>query len=76
MPLAELWAATPELHDKRIAQLIPLAGSGKLLDEQIASQEFRDFLALVPSKFLDRYVDECLHSTFDGSGYALQEGVS
>jgi hypothetical protein len=77
MALTELWkTAHKEIQDKHIQQVIGFAGDGKLRDGGIASKEFRDFLALVPSSFLTRYADECLTGKFDGSGFALQDVIN
>ena len=77
MALTELWKTAPkEVYDKTIAQVIGFAGEGKLRDGGPASNEFRDFLALVPSSFLARYAGECLTDKFDGSGFALQDVIN
>ncbi|MBL9182951.1 MAG: hypothetical protein JNN17_12490 [Verrucomicrobiaceae bacterium] len=77
MPLTELWnSAQQELQEKQVQQIIAFAGDGKLRDGSIASFEFRSFLALVPSKLLARYANECLTDKFDGSGLALQDVIN
>ena len=77
MGLAELWSTSREqLIDKRVYQIIAFAGNGQLLDGGTAAYEFRQFLALVPSSFLERYADECLRESFVGSGFALQDVVN
>jgi hypothetical protein len=77
MPLTELWnSAQQELQEKQVQQIIAFAGDGKLRDGSLASFEFRSFLALVPSKLLARYANECLTDKFDGSGLALQDVIN
>lgn len=77
MALTDLWQSSPDqLREKHVNQVITFAGSGKLRDGGDASQEFRDFLGLVPSVSLARYVDECLTTKFDDSGLALQDVVN
>jgi hypothetical protein len=77
MALADLWNTSPDqLRDKHVQQVIAFAGSGKLRDGGDASGEFRDFLSLVPSTFLSRYVEECLTTKFEGNGLALQDVVN
>ena len=77
MALTELWkTAHKQIQDKHIQQVIGFAGDGKLRDGGIASQEFRDFLAIVPSSFLERYANDCLSEKFEGSGFALQEVIN
>jgi hypothetical protein len=77
MALTELWkTAHKEIQDKHVQQVIGFTGDGKLRDGGIASKEFRDFLALVPSNFLSRYANDCLTDKFDHSGLALQDDYS
>jgi hypothetical protein len=77
MGLAELWSTSREqLIDKRVQQIIAFAGDGLLADGGTAAHEFRQFLALIPSSFLERYADECLRESFVSSGFALQDIVN
>jgi hypothetical protein len=77
MALVDLWMSSQDqLRQKHIQQIIAFAGDGKLLDGSEASNEFRDFLAQVPSSLLGRYADECLSSSFTSSGFALQDIVN
>ncbi len=75
MPLVDIWKAR-ELHDKRIQQILGLAGDGTLRDGNATSTEFREFLAHVPSEYLIIYATQCLEQSFDGSGFALQDIVN
>jgi len=78
MALTELWkTANKELQEKQVQQVIAFAGDGKLRDGGVASKEFREFLAAVPSSFLSRYAGDCLaEKKFDGSGLALQDVIN
>lgn len=77
MALLDLWNSTPDqLRDKQVHQLIAFAGNGKLLDDSLCCNEFRTFLASVPSKHLQSYAEQCLAESFDGSGFALQDIVN
>jgi hypothetical protein len=77
MALSDLWLASPgQLADKHVRQIISFAGTGQLRDGGEASAEFRDFLSKIPSTLLARYAEECLHNSFDGSGFALQDVVN
>ncbi len=78
MTLAQLWEKSPEqFADKKVQQVIAFAGGGgKLRDGGEASDEFRSFLRIVPSKTLEEYVRDCLAGGFDESGYALQDIVN
>jgi len=78
MALKDLLIGSPEqLQDKHVSQVIAFAGAGKLRDGGDASSEFREFLSLVPSPLLSRYVEECLSGAkFEDSGLALQDVVN
>src|SRR5712692_9360821 len=77
MALLDLWTKSrSEIEQKQVQQIIAIAGSGKLLDGNDASREFRDLLAQLPSSMLQRYTDECLTNKFDGNGFALQDVIN
>lgn len=77
MPLLDIWDKSPDqLEDKQVQQLIAFAGGGKLLDESTCSDELRSFLAIVPSKKLEKYSEQCLIESFPDSGMALQDVVN
>jgi hypothetical protein len=77
MSLIELWRESrQQLQDKQVQQIIAFAGEGRLKDGNTASLEFREFLSHVPSDLLRRYIDECLGSSFQDSGLALQDIVN
>ncbi len=77
MSLAEIWTRSPDqLADKQVHQIIAFAGAGQLTDGGAASEEFREFLRLVPGELLSRYATECLTSSFQGSGFALQDIIN
>jgi hypothetical protein len=77
MSLAEIWTRSPDqLADKQVHQITAFAGSGQLTDGVVASDEFREFLGLIPSELLARYANECLSSSFPGSGFAPQDIVN
>ena len=77
MALADLWLhSQPQLAGKHIQQIIAFAGDGKLRDGSTASNELRQFLAVVPSSALRQFASECLETSFADSGLALQEIVN
>lgn len=76
MSLLDIWQANPELAEKRVDQIIAVAGSGKLRDRSDASLELREFLAAIDSTSLCRYADDCLTTRFEDSGLALQDIVN
>jgi len=77
MSLLDLWKDSKEqLADKQIQQLISFAGNGKLSDGNQTSNEFREFLTVIPSEKLAKYIKNCLESRFDNSGFVLQDLVN
>lgn len=76
MSLSKIWKTNPDLRNKRLDQIIVIAGEGRLRDGSKASAEFRGLLSEVPSAMLTTFVDECLNASFTDSGYALQDIVN
>jgi hypothetical protein len=77
MALIDLWQSAREsIKDKHIQQVMLFAGNGKLADGNETSSEFRAYLSFVPSDLLARYATECLTTSFDQSGFALQDIVN
>ncbi len=75
MGLVDLWRSE-ETQSRKLFQLITFAGSGKLSDGNVTSNELRALLRIVPIDALQRFADECLNESFDGSGFALQDIVN
>ncbi len=77
MSLTELWKNSREqFENKHVQQVIAFSGEGKLRDGSIASVEFREFLSNVSSEVLCQYSEDCLSSSFNDSGFALQDIVN
>src|SRR6266540_4140781 len=77
MALLDLWKRSrAELDGKKLAQILGLAGSGRLKDENDSSREFREFLANIPTSSLLDYAEQCLSDKFEDSGFALQDVVN
>jgi hypothetical protein len=77
MPLVDIWKSTPnQIQNKSIQQLLVFAGDGRLRDGNETSKEFREFLAHIPSDLLSKYASQCLSSSFQESGLALQDIVN
>jgi hypothetical protein len=77
MALLDLWRNDrAQLAEKHVQQVIAFAGDGKLRDGSSASMEFRDYLRHIPSDLLSQYSDECLQTSFQDSGLALQDIVN
>lgn len=77
MSLIEIWKETPSsLRNKRVEQIIGIAGDGNLGDSNSAPEEFRAFLAQIPRDILSQYANDCLENSFKDSGLALQDIVN
>jgi hypothetical protein len=77
MSLLDIWKISKdEFAKKHIQQIIAIAGTGRLTDGGDASREFCEFLAYVPPDLLARYADECLLTSFQNSGFVLQDVVN
>jgi hypothetical protein len=73
----EIWQENKRFfQEKGVQQIIALCGDGRLRDHSTTSSEFRELLENVPSLLLSRYADECLSSSFDNNGFALQDIVN
>ena len=77
MPLLSFWKSAREAVLKlTIEQVVANAGDGNLRDQVPCSQEFREFLAVVPVERIFDYARHCLESTFNKSGFVLQDIVA
>jgi hypothetical protein len=81
MSLKELWKRNKDdLIEKNVRQVISFAGEGKLRDNSPASEEFRAYLAIIPSSLLQIYAYQCLEGDKEDNrkegGYALQDIVN
>lgn len=77
MTLAQLWKDQPTfLESKSYRQIIQLAGDGRLRDGNATSSEVREWLSAIPLPRLRACAEECLSSTFDDNGLALQDAVN
>src|SRR3972149_8905105 len=77
MSLLDLWnEKRTQLDDKTVSQIIGFAGNGRLLDGNLTSTEFREFLSVIAASDLKSYANECLEESFQDSGFALQDIVN
>ncbi len=77
MPLIELWQRSADIVLKyNIKQIVSSAGDGVLSDSTECSKELRHYLNNIPTEKLFEHVDYCLESSFDRSGYVLQDIVN
>jgi hypothetical protein len=77
--ILEVWEQNPDLFKtKSLSQILSFTGDGKLRDNNITSQEFRQLLGVVPTEVLKKFVDECLTDKFENNngGYALQDIIN
>jgi uncharacterized protein DUF1829 len=61
---------------KTIQQLLTFAGDGHLRDGNETSDEFRSFLAHIPSDLLQDAAEHCLATSFTDGGLTLQDIVN
>jgi len=77
--LIESWEKNKEeLSRKTVNQLVGMCGDGKLKDGNKTSEEFREFLKIIPNKNIIKYTNDCLSSAADTSnkGLPLQDLVN
>ncbi len=75
--LSDLWNDSKDIFEtKSLAQLLTFSGEGKLKDGNSTCLEFRALLKLLPTKLLEKYIEECLTAPFHSSPYALQDIVN
>ena len=67
---------SPEILEKKIHQIVAMAGDGKLKDSSLCSEELRKFLRNLDAQKLFEYVHYCLEEKFDDSGFVLQDLVN
>ncbi len=77
MPLLDLMRDSPETVDKfTIGQAVKMAGDGDVRDGSDCSHELREYLSRISSDKLFEHVDHCLSSSFNCSGFVLQDVVN
>lgn len=62
--------------NKNFRQIVAILGDGNLKDDSDCSRELREYLSSVEAEKLYEHADFCLTSTFESSGYALQDLVN
>lgn len=77
MALLEFWKNSREaVLNQSIQQVVTIAGDGNLSDDTTCSMEFVQFLREAPSERLFGYAQSCLDTSFDKSGFALQDIIN
>ena len=72
--ILEIWEENPDLFkSKSLSQILNFIGDGKLKDNNVTSNEFRQLLDIIPTEILKKYINDCLTDKFDNSGFALQD---
>ena len=75
--LLDIWIGQKEFFEaKSIEQVLSICGDGNLRDGNEASHQLRELLANIPTKSIERYIDECLSHSFPQSGLVLQDLVN
>ena len=78
MHLVDLWNEGA-LEGKHLPPVIGIAGDGKLADNNETSQEFREFLQIIPLAKLKEYAEECCLLPVQkhvNLGFALQDIIN
>jgi hypothetical protein len=76
-PLLTLLKTDPaQIDSLSIEQVVALCGNGKLGDNSQCSIELREYLQIAKSDNLSKYVQACLQSSFERSGFVLQDIVN
>ena len=77
MPLLHFWKSSSEtVLGMPLEQIVNTAGDGTLKDNSLASEELRKFFSENKTEVLEGYVDACLSTPFQTSGYVLQDLVN
>jgi len=77
MALLKLWNSDPgAIGELSIEQILATAGDGNLKDETACSAEIRKYIAEISTTKLSNYVDHCLSSSFNKSGFVLQDLIN
>jgi len=77
MPLLSFWKSNrQEVLKLNIEQIVSNAGDGNLRDNNVCSEELRQFFKACPSDHLFRHVRHCFESSFEKSGLVLQDIVN
>ena len=77
MPLLDLMRGSPTAVDKfTIEQVVNMAGNGDVRDGSDCSHELREYLLCISSDKLFKHVNHCLSSSFNSSGFVLQDVVN
>ncbi|MFI8577543.1 hypothetical protein ACIGEL_17670 [Rossellomorea aquimaris] len=72
-----LWEGNKDFfQSKSIEQILSFCGDGKLRDGSLTSQEFRSFMGKIPSRYLQKYADECLANSYKDGGLILQDIIN
>jgi hypothetical protein len=76
-PLLTLLKTDPaQIDSLSIEQVVALCGNGKLSDNSDCSIELREYLQIAKSENLRKYLQACLQSSFERSGFVLQDIVN
>ena len=77
MSLMTFWNSSREnVESMQLNQIVAIAGNGVLKDGSDAATELRNFLAVISTKRLGQYLNECLEKAFQDSGLVLQDIVN
>lgn len=76
-PLLALLTTDPSHIDLlSVQQVLALCGDGRLTDGSLCSNDLREYLQISKSENLFKYVQTCLQTPFERSGFVLQDLVN
>ena len=76
MSLTDLWEKSKtELETKTVQQIISIAGDGNPKDLSVTSDEFRAFLKGISTDLIQKYANQCLQESFNGSGIVIKNCI-
>lgn len=77
MSILNLWQHNKKIfEEKNVEQILTFCGDGKLYDGNATSLEFRELLNHVSLRYLQKYSENCLASSFTNSGFVLQDLIN
>lgn len=77
MSIVDLWKNNKKIfEEKNVEQILTFCGDGKLYDGNATSLEFRELLNHISLRYLQKYSEDCLTSSFTNSGFVLQDLIN
>ena len=75
--ISDLWKEQSIfLQEKTLEQIIAITGDGKLRDGSVTSLQFREFLNILPTAMIEKFVNQCLETKSENTPFALQDLIN